>query len=65
MKADKKKLVLAMARACMNTADVVKKTGMPEATVKNVISGRSVTPRTFGKLAHGLGVDPGDIIEEA
>ena len=64
MKADKKKLELALARACMNAADVSKKAGMPEPTVKNVIYGRSVKPRTFGKFANAIGVDPADIIEQ-
>ena len=64
MKADKKKLELAMARACMNAADVVKKSGMPEPTVKNVVSGRSIKPRTFGRFASAIGADPIEIIAE-
>lgn len=63
MKANRKALKLAMARACMNTADIVKKSNMPEPSVKNVISGRSVKPATLGKVAKALGVDPVEIIE--
>ncbi len=64
MKADKNKLILAMARACMNTRDVVRETGMPEMTVKNVIAGKGVKPATLGRVAKVLGVDPAEIMEE-
>ncbi len=64
MKANKDKLLLAMARACMNTRDVVRETGMPEMTVKNVISGKGVKPATLGRVAKALKVDPADIIEK-
>lgn len=64
MRADKGKLLLAMARACMNTRDVVRETGMPEMTVKNVISGKGVKPATLGRVAKALNIDPADIIEK-
>lgn len=63
MKANKYKLELAMARACMNAKDIATKSGMPEPTVKNVITGRSVKPKTLGKFADALGVDPVNLIE--
>lgn len=62
MKVDRQKLELAMARACMNTSDVVKGSGMPESTVKNVVSGKGVKPATLGRVAKALGIDPADII---
>lgn len=64
MRADKDKLLLAMARACMNTRDVVRETGMPEMTVKNVISGKGVKPATLGRVAKALNIDPADILEK-
>lgn len=64
MKANKNKLVLAMARACMNTEDLAESTKMPRPTVNNVITGRSVRPRTMGEIARALGVDVTEIIEE-
>ncbi len=64
MKASREKLELAMARACMNATDIAKKSGMPEPTVKNVISGRNVKPRTFGRFAQVLNCDPSEIIEK-
>lgn len=65
MKANRKKLKLAMARACMSNADLPTAAGLPGPTVKNVISGRSVRPVTLGRVAKALGVDPAEIIEEA
>lgn len=64
MKADKEKLLLAMARACMDTSDLAKKAGLPRPTIDNVICGRSVRPGTFGRVAKALGVDPREIIEK-
>lgn len=66
MKADRKKLELAMARACMNTADLVKMSemsAMPRPTVNSVIMGRSVRPATIGRIARALDADVTDIIE--
>ncbi len=63
MQANKQQLELAMARACMNIYDIARKAEMPEQTVKNVLCGRSVKPRTLGKVAKALGVDPAEILE--
>jgi len=63
MKANRKKLELAMARACMNTDDLVKAANMPRPTVNNVIVGRHVRTRTIGRIAKALGADPAEIIE--
>lgn len=64
MKADRRKLELAMARACMNTDGLVTVTNMPRPTVNNVITGRSVRPATLGRIANALGVDPVELIAE-
>ena len=64
MKADRKKLELAMARACMNSADLPAAAGLPRSTVQNLVVGKSVRPATLGKVARALGVDPEDIIEK-
>ena len=60
---NRKKLELAMARACMNSADLPKAAGLPRPTVQNAIVGKSVRPATAGKIAKALGVDPAEIIE--
>lgn len=64
MKAEKAKLSLAMARACMNTQDLAKAAEMPPQTVNGVIRGRSVRPATLGRIAKALNVDPAELLEE-
>ena len=64
MKADRKKLELAMARACMNSADLPKVAQLPRPTVNNAIVGKSVRPATLGRIARALNCDPVDIIKE-
>lgn len=63
MKANRQKLELAMARACVNANDIAEKAEMPQPTVKNVLTGRNVNPRTIGRVAKALGVDVTEIIE--
>lgn len=65
MRANREKLVVAMAWACMNTEDLAASAEMPRPTVNNVITGRSVRPGTLGKIARALGVDVTEIMEEA
>ena len=64
MKVDRKKLELAMARACMNSADLPAAAGLPRPTVQNAIVGKGVRPGTLGRIAKALGVDPAEIIRE-
>lgn len=64
MKTNRKKLELAMARACMSTADLQKATGMPRPTINNAISGRGIRPRTMGRIAKALGADVAEIIDD-
>lgn len=64
MKANRKKLELAMARKCMSTADLTVAAGMKRPTLNNVITGRDVRPNTFGRVAKALGVDVTDIMED-
>lgn len=63
MKVSREKLKLAMARACMNTADLADAAGLPRPTVNNVVVGKSVRPGTLGRIARALGVDPTDILD--
>ena len=65
MKADKNKLSLAMARACMNPQDLAKAAEMPPQTVNGVLRERSIRPATLGRIAKALGVDVTDILKEA
>ena len=62
MRADREKLGLALARACMTTESLTRATGMPRPTVNNVLAGRSVRPATLGRIARALDCDPADIL---
>lgn len=64
MKANKNKLRLAMARACMNPQDLAKAAEMPAQTINGVLRGRGVRPATLGRIAKALGVDVTEILEE-
>ena len=64
MKADIRKLRLAMARACMNPQDLAKAAEMPPQTVNGVLRGRSVRPATIGRIARVLCVDVAEIVKE-
>lgn len=64
MKADKKKLELAMARACMSTSGLKEATKMPRPTLNSVISGRNTRPGTIGRIAAALGVDVTEILAD-
>ena len=64
MKASKTAIRIAMANACMNLHDLTQKAGIPESSVKNVLYGRSVKPRTMGIVCRALGVDVTEILED-
>ena len=64
MKAERSKLNLAMARACMNPQDLAIAAGMPAQTVNGVLRERSVRPATLGRIARALGVDVTEIMKE-
>ncbi len=64
MKADKEKLLLAMARACMDSKELAEVAQLPRPTLNNAIVGKGVRPSTIGRIAKALGVDPAEIIEK-
>ena len=64
MKVNRHKLYLAMARACMDSANLSAAAQLPRPTLQNAITGRNIRPVTLGKIAKALGVDPIDIIEK-
>lgn len=64
MKASRKKLEVAMARACMNAEDLQKKADMPRPTLNNVVTGRNVRPGTIGRIAKALDVDVIELLDD-
>lgn len=64
MRADRAKLELAMARACMSTAKLAKAADLPRPTLNNLIVGKSVRPDTIGIVARTLGIDVTEILAD-
>ena len=64
VKANRRKLEIAMAAKCMNTMDLQKFSGLPRPTLNNVIGGRNVRPATLGVVAKALKVDVTEILED-
>lgn len=65
MVADRYKVQIAMARACMTVNEIAQKADMPFQSVKNVVSGRrSVRPETIGRVAKALQVDVVEILAD-
>lgn len=64
MKVDRRKLELAMARACMNSADLPAAACLPRPTFQNAVVGKNVRPATLGRIAKALNVDPAELLEE-
>lgn len=61
MRIDRKKYMLARARACMGQKDLVA-AGIPKGTLCAALKG-NIKPETAGKIAKALGVDVTEIIE--
>lgn len=64
MKANRDKLELAMASACLTPAALAKLANMPRSTLNGVISGRSVMPATLGRVARALAVPVEQIAQD-
>lgn len=62
MRISKEKYMLARARACMSTKDLIK-AGIPKGTLSTVLQ-RNIKPETAGKIAYVLGVDVTEILEK-
>lgn len=64
MKVDRQKLDMAMARACMNNADLATAVGLSRSAVHGALQGKNIRPATLGRIAKALGVDPAEIIKD-
>ena len=61
---DKVKVELAMARKGLNRAELAKTLDVADLTVSKYFrQGRVLNPKTVGKLAKALEVDPSEIIK--
>ncbi|NFG60034.1 helix-turn-helix transcriptional regulator [Clostridium botulinum] len=60
---DIKKLLLAQARACLETKELSKKSYIPKATLTSILNGkRNAKPKTIGMLAKALDIDVTEIL---
>ena len=62
---DKNKLEIAMANSCMNINDLQKVSSIPRPTLNNIIAGKNIRPKTFGKVAKALGVDVTELLSQS
>lgn len=63
MRANSKKIAVAMARACIDPKQVAMAAGISYPAARRVMDGKDVKPSTLGKIAIALGVNAEDIIE--
>lgn len=62
LRIDKKKYMLARARACMGQKEL-EEAGIPRGTICRVLNSE-VRPETAGRIAKALGVDVTEILED-
>lgn len=62
MRIDVSKLDLALARRCMSLRNL--RSNISSQTLTRIRKGDDITPRTLGRIAEALGVDPADIIDK-
>ena len=61
---DKTKAEIAMARIGLNRLELYKKLGVANLTTSKYFKrGRDLSPKTVGKLAKALEVDPAEIVK--
>lgn len=63
MKVDNARLDITLAKKCLSITELRCK-GLSPQTLSRIRHGESVKPKTIGKLAQALGVDPAEIIKE-
>ena len=64
MKVDRKKVELAMARACMGVNELSDAAGINRKSVSKFLNGQAAKPVTIGLIARALKVDVLEIIEQ-
>ncbi len=61
VKINVRKLELALARCCKSPTQL--RAEVSQTTIQRIYKGEEVKPRTAGKIAKALGVDPAEILE--
>lgn len=63
MKADTRKVAIAMAKACITRNELQEKAGVGMNQIRSMVEGRNVRPCTFGKVCKALGVEVEELME--
>ena len=61
---DRLNIETAKARLCLGTSEMLAAAGLSTSTYNQVCRTGKASPKTIGKLASALGVDPKEIIRE-
>lgn len=64
MIANKKKLEIAMANACINPYGLCKSADVRYQTYQRIITGKNAKPATIGKIAKALNVPVESLVEQ-
>lgn len=64
MRPNKDVILLYMARRGMTLQELARASKVPPRTLTDVMAGKSVRPKTLGKVAKALQVDPAELILE-
>ena len=64
MKVSKNKIALARANRCMTVSGLAEAYGVSRTRMNMILNQREVTVVCAGRLAHALGVDVTEIIED-
>ena len=64
MKLDVMKIVLILAEQGMTKAELAARSGVSRQQISTIIGRGTCSPKTAGKLAAGLGISVGEIMEE-
>lgn len=65
MKPNKKKVAIAMAKACITRNELVEKSGVGLNQVKKMVNGGNLRPATFGRICKALNVDVEELLDES
>ena len=63
MHISRERLFLSMARMCCTMKKLSAISGVSIQTLRNIKSGKAISPETAGKIARALGVDVADLLE--
>lgn len=64
MRPNKNAILLYMARRGMTQQELARASKVPQRTLNDVMAGKSVRPKTLGKVANALRVDPAELLLE-